>query len=1291
MPLVLDQIVCRMIYPGILFAASLLRNDVISLVYFFASLICFLWMPHCLLRRRVMFFKSLVLSVMAFSLLVTLAQIVFISVFTTHEGWLEKGSWVEELCHHIGFQRFNYFSGQLSVLNNVRYLLPDPVVLLASLAMLISFRWLKILQAPESPDDTKIVPVPTWQKYLVLVLITVVGLAIPSLLNAAYLLLFGVAVLFLVFGRSLANLFESTWPFVLTFVVVHLSSLYIYQLPYVYENTPSELALLLAFYRWSQFSDQEEWRELWPVLVSAVTSFLLFIMLCEVSMVNSLCRQKKRHSMSASQGALQTDQSDIFEWWSRGSPSTQEAFYTRSLHQSKLLLTKFLANHGWRVIIAGCLIVSILDLSLLSLPLLLVACLGVLISHHSAARTTLPILVYVMFLTAVRYFYNIPFGFITESKDTHASVLRNIGLVIYKPAFFYIGMQSMLCVLLALYFNFYRAYRIYQATMAMQQENEYNIFEKEEATSSKLKNAKEGSSEEPTTSTDAGDKSNEPTSARPLAHRASNLYNNMWKAIKAVVEVLWKILLRESYKLALAGLWVCSLTSINLLNAGYLLFFLVFILSHQIAMKAWSLLVIYTEGVIVTLYVWQLTWTEKYEGYTTKLIGLEHFDKAERGLFWHLIILLFSVVQYEVNQLSKHQRLLSKHIEEPTLAEELEANLHPVLKQVLQLISDAYFHYGLAMTYLILLLVSLLTPTNVMNLVYLFFLFICFLIHLLFSHPTKHVRRLWSFQVSFAAVLLALRYAYQFDQLSELVEKLQPTYKEGVDVSLSDVGLQKFPVSRLFFDILPNAVVLVASVAQLRSFYGRQAAKKAAFEELKAAGRYVKNANEDSYEESGWLKQKWAALQHLIIRCLVLHSCHVACFVALFVGLSHICALNLVYLSVGLVFMYLGRYADWLAFPVMLFSQAFVMAQQIWYFETWGGLANDNAAWIGFDRSRNRSTVVLGPMFVMLAMLLQRYSYRWETLLRAADTRKGYLLFPTTPVAKPVSGIHLDDDDDNDEEEDVCSQEQRKLTWSALLNATKWHINNLVTLHGYYLFAVGACIAVNHAKLRKGLWLLVVLLTILLVAEYVCMLQLPPFLGISWPWHHLSVQEQRWLAFDRESSYLLALDYLLLFLSYRLTFITEPTTKPIPFPVTDYDFTEKPRRWHDQLKLLFFRYSMKAILVFVFVTGTAQEDLLSLGYMALSLYFLYRGDALLVNRNKSWRLLRGFNFIVILLKLIYIAPWIPDEDLPQSYQNILGLHKLVPSTVFNSQEGLIFDVIIFIMVSLQKLAFDRPE
>lgn len=135
-----------------------------------------------------------------------------------------------------------------------------------------------------------------------------------------------------------------------------------------------------------------------------------------------------------------------------------------------------------------------------------------------------------------------------------------------------------------------------------------------------------------------------------------------------------------------------------------------------------------------------------------------------------------------------------------------------------------------------------------------------------------------------------------------------------------------------------------------------------------------------------------------------------------------------------------------------------------------------------------------------------------------------------------------------------------------------------------------------------------------------------------------------------------------------------------------------------------FISSYKISLVVIFMLGTARPSFLTLGYVGISLFFLFRGDYLIKRRNQAWRWARLWNFGVLIIKAAFQAAFIPASESPGSWQVALGLHKMTVVSAYQDQgtaicdytllrkvPGVLFDIAIFMMMAVQAKIFDHPS
>lgn len=126
----------------------------------------------------------------------------------------------------------------------------------------------------------------------------------------------------------------------------------------------------------------------------------------------------------------------------------------------------------------------------------------------------------------------------------------------------------------------------------------------------------------------------------------------------------------------------------------------------------------------------------------------------------------------------------------------------------------------------------------------------------------------------------------------------------------------------------------------------------------------------------------------------------------------------------------------------------------------------------------------------------------------------------------------------------------------------------------------------------------------------------------------------------------------------------------------------------DRVLYIVLRYSLHLIMVCIFMFATVQANLLSAGYVVFSLFFLYYDEMLYQKRNKLWNFIRFYNFLVLLAQICFQCPYFPYNGEPYSAQQILGLYKYDDLASVFSTTGAIFDIIIFVLVTIQATVFE---
>nr|XP_017241510.1 PREDICTED: piezo-type mechanosensitive ion channel homolog isoform X4 [Daucus carota subsp. sativus] len=133
----------------------------------------------------------------------------------------------------------------------------------------------------------------------------------------------------------------------------------------------------------------------------------------------------------------------------------------------------------------------------------------------------------------------------------------------------------------------------------------------------------------------------------------------------------------------------------------------------------------------------------------------------------------------------------------------------------------------------------------------------------------------------------------------------------------------------------------------------------------------------------------------------------------------------------------------------------------------------------------------------------------------------------------------------------------------------------------------------------------------------------------------------------------------------------------------------------DYLRLYCYCHLLDLVLALILITGTLEYDILHLGYLAFAVIFFRMRLTILKKKNKIFRFLRIYNFVVIVLSLAYQSPFLGDynpgrcETRDYIYE-VIGFYKYDYGFRITSRSALV-EIIIFLLVSLQSYMFSSAE
>ncbi|KAF5762910.1 putative Piezo family protein [Helianthus annuus] len=133
----------------------------------------------------------------------------------------------------------------------------------------------------------------------------------------------------------------------------------------------------------------------------------------------------------------------------------------------------------------------------------------------------------------------------------------------------------------------------------------------------------------------------------------------------------------------------------------------------------------------------------------------------------------------------------------------------------------------------------------------------------------------------------------------------------------------------------------------------------------------------------------------------------------------------------------------------------------------------------------------------------------------------------------------------------------------------------------------------------------------------------------------------------------------------------------------------------DYLRLYCYCHLLDLVLALILITGTLEYDILHLGYLAFALCLFRLRLTILKKKNKIFKWLRIYNFVVIVLSLAYQSPFVGAfndgkcQTIDYVYE-VIGFYKYDYGFRITSRSALV-EIIIFILVSLQSYMFSSPE
>ncbi|RLN25320.1 hypothetical protein C2845_PM07G12060 [Panicum miliaceum] len=133
----------------------------------------------------------------------------------------------------------------------------------------------------------------------------------------------------------------------------------------------------------------------------------------------------------------------------------------------------------------------------------------------------------------------------------------------------------------------------------------------------------------------------------------------------------------------------------------------------------------------------------------------------------------------------------------------------------------------------------------------------------------------------------------------------------------------------------------------------------------------------------------------------------------------------------------------------------------------------------------------------------------------------------------------------------------------------------------------------------------------------------------------------------------------------------------------------------DYVRLYAYCHLLDIVLALIAITGTLEYDVLHLGYLGFALVFFRMRLEILKKKNKIFKYLRMYNFVLIVLSLAYQSPYVGQfssgtcDQIDYLYE-IIGFYKYDYGFKIASRSAFV-EIVIFLLVSVQSYIFSSGE
>ena len=273
------------------------------------------------------------------------------------------------------------------------------------------------------------------------------------------------------------------------------------------------------------------------------------------------------------------------------------------------------------------------------------------------------------------------------------------------------------------------------------------------------------------------------------------------------MNILIGIFLENSNKVALIVVFIIGLSRINLFHLGFMIIFLVFMLSSEISKKYWIILVLYTQLMIMIEYVFGIiiySGVEVNQTRTLTLIGLSSNEISLTAVIFPQNFLTWVLLLSAAMQLSAYRSSYIVRNRRETVQGTKGSSVIIFFSKIYAYI--VFFHVWIV--YIAIFFAIMMSSLNVINYIRLMLMICLYCYHIMNTNNTldqnmPKVERKWNLLIYYSGAVLVVRYLYQFLRFSKNYAKTSKF-----------IGIDIYSDAELYENMVTDCIILLVCVYQ---------------------------------------------------------------------------------------------------------------------------------------------------------------------------------------------------------------------------------------------------------------------------------------------------------------------------------------------------------------------------------------------------------------------------------------------------------------------------------------------